>query len=141
MQSVFLFTGIVLFFIVALILSNYVQRKKGNNKQREATPSVLAGGGCCGAHETCIRTGVKSAVAGTPDYFDDEELDRHAYRDPDGYTEEETEEFRNIFYSLLDEEKSHWLRSLHARNISLPTPLKDEVCRVIDEVNAGKQHA
>lgn len=119
MQSLLLFTGIILFFVVALTISNYLQRRKGNNKEREATPPSinLGDSGCCGAHETCERDSLIAAFAEKPEYFDDEELDRYAHRNSDGYAANEIDEFREVFYSVLDEEKPRWIRSLQMRDI------------------------
>ena len=143
MQSLLLFTGIILFFIVALTISNYLQRKRGNNKEREATPPSinLGEGGCCGAHETCERDSLIAAFTERPEYFDDEELDQYAYRDSDGYAADEVDEFREVFYSVLDEEKPRWIRSLQMRDISLPDQLKDEVLMFVNELRAQKMHA
>ena len=143
MQSLLLFTGIILFFVVALTISNYLQRRKGNNKEREATPPSinLGDSGCCGAHETCERDSLIAAFAEKPEYFDDEELDRYAHRDSDGYATQEVDEFRAVFYSVLDEEKPRWVRSLQMREISLPDQLKDEVLMFVNELRAQKMHA
>ncbi|MDY9920090.1 putative membrane protein [Proteiniphilum saccharofermentans] len=143
MQSLLLFTGIILFFVVALTISNYLQRRKGNNKEREATPPSinLGDSGCCGAHETCERDSLIAAFAEKPEYFDDEELDRYAHRDSDGYAANEIDEFREVFYSVLDEEKPRWIRSLQMRDISLPDQLKDEVLMFVNELRAQKMHA
>lgn len=143
MQSLLLFTGIILFFIVALTVSNYLQRRKGNNTEREATPPSidLGDSGCCGAHEICERDSLIAAFAERPEYFDDEELDRYAHRDSDGYAANEIDEFREVFYSVLDEEKPRWIRSLQMRDISLPDQLKDEVLMFVNELRAQKMHA
>lgn len=143
MQSLLLFTGIILFFVVALTISNYLQRRKGNNKEREATPPSinLGDSGCCGAHETCERDSLIAAFAEKPEYFDDEELDRYAHRNSDGYAANEIDEFREVFYSVLDEEKPRWIRSLQMRDISLPDQLKDEVLMFVNELRAQKMHA
>lgn len=133
----------MLFFIVALSISNYLQRRKGNNRKREAaSPSTDAGkSGCCGMHEVCERDSLIDAFAGEPEYFDDEELDRYARRDPTGYTAGEADEFREIFYSVLDEEKPRWIRSLQRRGIALPDQLKDEVLMIVNELRTQKMHA
>lgn len=143
MQSLLLFTGIILFFVVALTISNYLQRRKGNSKEREATPPSinLGDSGCCGAHETCERDSLIAAFAEKPEYFDDEELDRYAHRNSDGYAANEIDEFREVFYSVLDEEKPRWIRSLQMRDISLPDQLKDEVLMFVNELRAQKMHA
>ena len=143
MQSLFLFAAIILFFVVALSLSNYLQRRRGNNKEREATPPSinLGDSGCCGAHEICERDSLIAAFAEEAEYFDDEELDRYAHRDSDCYDANEIDEFREVFYSVLDEEKPRWIRSLQMREISLPDQLKDEVLMFVNELRAQKIHA
>ena len=143
MQSLLLFTGIILFFAVALTVSNYLQRRKGNNQEREATPPSidLGDSGCCGAHEVCERDSLIAAFEEGPEYFDDEELDRYAHRDSDGYATTEVDEFRDVFYSILDNEKPRWVRSLQMREISLPDQLKDEVLLFVNELRAQKMQA
>lgn len=143
MQSVYLLAGIILFFILALAISNFIQRKRGNNKEREATPPLinLEENGCCGAHEVCERDSMIAAFPEDPEYFDDEELDQYANRSSDEFTDGEVEEFRNIFYSVLDMEKPRWVRSLQMRGISLPDQLKDEVLMVVNELRTKKMHA
>jgi hypothetical protein len=143
MQSVYLFIGIVVFFIVALAISNYIQRKKGNTKEREMPPPSidLSEGGCCGMHEVCEKDSLIAAFAEKPEYFDDEDLDRYSNRDSATYATKEVEEFREIFYSVLDEEKPRWIRSLQMRGISIPDQLKDEVLMFENEWRAQKMHA
>lgn len=143
MQSLLLLIGIIVFFALALTVSNYLQRKRGNTKEREATPPSinLGDSGCCGAHEVCERDSLIAAFAEKPEYFDDEELDQYAHRDSSGYTADEVDEFREIFYSIIDEEKPRWIRSLQMRDISLPNQLKDEVLMFVNELRAHKMHA
>jgi len=76
-----------------------------------------------------------------PEYFDDEELDRYARRDSAQYAPQEVDEFREVFYSLLDDEKPRWVRSLQMRDIALPDQLKDEVLLFVNELRAQKMHA
>ena len=142
MQSIYLFIGIIVFFIVALAITNYIQRRKGNTQEREATPpSIDLSGGCCGAHEICERDSLITAFEKEPEYFHDEELDKYSRRDSSAYMEGEVNEFREVFYSVLDEEKPRWVRSLQMRDILLPDQLKDEVLMFINELKAHKMHA
>lgn len=147
MQSLYLFIGIIAFFAIALTLSNRLQRKKGNTKERE-TPAPLINlkkvndsTGCCGAHEICEKDSLIAAFEESAEYFDDEELDKYRKRDSDRYSEQEADEFREIFYSVLDEEKPRWIRSLQMREISLPDQLKDEVLMIVSDMRAQKMHA
>lgn len=142
MQSLYLFIGIIVFFILALALSNYYHRKRGNTTVREtAPPAIDVSGGCCGAHEVCEKDSLIAAFAEKPEYFDDEELDKYACRDSDSFATEEVNEFREVFYSVLDQEKPRWVRSLQMRGISLPDALKDEVLMIVHELREQKMHA
>lgn len=88
---------------------------------------------CCGQHATCERDSLLAAVSKEIIYYDDEELDRFKGRESDQYTDEETEEFRNIFYELREVEVAGWCRSLQLRGLELPDDLKDEVLLVVRE--------
>jgi len=142
MQSLYLFIGIIAFFSLALALSNYYQRKRGNTEGREtAPPAIDVSGGCCGAHEVCEKDSLIAAFAEKPEYFDDEELDKYSCRESDSFDREEVEAFREVFYSVLDREKPRWVRSLQMRGISLPDELKDEVLMIVNELREHKMHA
>ncbi len=78
---------------------------------------------CCGLHEICEK---KSRIAAEPIYFDDEELDRFAGRSGSDYTDAETEEFREVLYTLLPDDIESWGFSLQARGVEMPLPIRDE---------------
>ena len=143
MQPIVLFIGIIVFFVLALAITNYMQRKRGNTQTREIPPPAidLNAGGCCGAHEVCEKDSLIAAFVEKPEYFDDEELDKYARRDSAKYASNEVDEFREVFYSVLDDEKPRWVRSLQVRDISLPDQLKDEVLLFVNERRAQKMHA
>jgi hypothetical protein len=67
------------------------------------------------------------------EYYDDEELDRFKGKDSDTYSEEDEEEFRNIFETMRPNDVPGWVRSLQLREITLPDGLKDEVFLVYNE--------
>ena len=143
MQPIVLFLAIIVFFVLALSITNYMQRKRGNTQTREIPPPAidLCEGGCCGAHEVCEKDSLIAAFMEKPEYFDDEELDKYARRDSAQYAAHEVDEFREVFYSVLDDEKPRWIRSLQMRDISLPDQLKDEVLLFVHEMRAQKMHA
>lgn len=88
---------------------------------------------CCGQHATCERDSLLAAVSKEIIYYDDEELDRFKGRESDDYTDEEAEEFANIFYELKEIEVAGWVRSLQLRQVNLPEQLIDEVLLVVRE--------
>ena len=140
MNSLFLFLGIIAFFLFSLTFWNALQRRKGNTKEKKSTPP-LVDGGCCGMHEVCERDSLIAAFTKDPEYFDDEELDNFAGKDSSDYTEAEVDEFREIFYTLLDEDKPRWVRSLQVRGIQVPDQLKDEILMVVNDMRVQKMHA
>ena len=55
---------------------------------------------CCGRHLVCERDSLLTGVSKTIEYYDDEELDAWKGIEPDSYTPEQIELFREIFYTL-----------------------------------------
>ena len=98
------------------------------NAQPETKPAV-----CCGLHAICEKTG---QINEPPIYYDDEELDRFAGRAPGDYTEEETEEFRDVLLTLLPADAPGWSISLEKRRISLPEELLPELELMLSEANS-----
>ncbi len=66
-------------------------------------------------------------------YYDDEELDVLADRDPSDYTEQEYEQIAYVFHTLLDSDIIGWCRSLQLRHIELPSDLRDEALIIVRE--------
>lgn len=143
MTALLIFLGIVIFFFVTLTVSNHIQRKRGNTQERETPPPLIVlpkmkEEECCGKYETCEKDSLIAAFATQAEYFDDEELDRFANKPSDTYTAEEVDEFREVFYTILDNEKPRWIRSLQMRLIALPDQMKDEVLMVVSDLRASK---
>ena len=59
---------------------------------------------CCGQHATCERDYLLAAVSKEIIYYDDEELDAYKGIASDEYTEEQTNQFAEIFYELKEVE-------------------------------------
>ena len=66
-------------------------------------------------------------------YYDDEELDRFKGRSSASYSEEEINEFREIMYTMKEDEVAGWCRSLQLRGIEFPDGLKDELFLIVGE--------
>lgn len=88
---------------------------------------------CCGQHEVCEKDSLLAAISKQIEYYNDEELDRFRGREGDAYTEEETDEFRDILYTMRSDEVAGWVRSLQLRQVNLPDDLKDEVFLIVGE--------
>lgn len=67
------------------------------------------------------------------EYFDDEELDAYKGKQANEYSDEEAEQFREVMYTMRQEEIKDWNRSLILRGINIPDQLKDEVIMLIGD--------
>ena len=81
----------------------------------------------------CERDSLLAAVSKGIVYYDDEELDRFIGLNPDDYTAEDEDEFRDVFYTMQDTDVAGWVRSLQLRGIALPNNIKDEVFLIVGE--------
>lgn len=126
--------GVALFGLVAGYLYNRnIQKKIDRGELTEAPQVVEVDSECCGQHQMCEKESLLAAVSKQIEYYDDEELDRFIGHDSSNYTPEEIEEFREILYSMQEEEVAGWSRSLQLRGIELPDELKDELFLIVGE--------
>ena len=88
---------------------------------------------CCGQHEVCEKDSLLAAVSKQIEYYNDEELDRFRGITGDEYQPDDVEEFREVLYTMRDDEVAGWVRSLQLRAVNLPDELKDEVFMIIGE--------
>ncbi len=134
----FLILGLVLLGVLALLLGFFRERrlkKKLESGEIAELPSIkqVEDMECCGQHETCEKESLLSAVSRQIEYYNDEELDRFRGVDSDSYTSEDIEEFREVLYTMRDDEVAGWVRSLQLRAVELPDELKDEVFLIVGE--------
>lgn len=110
-------------------------RAGSNSDGAPATATVEPAEGevCCGMHIVCEKTNL-SPVSADIIYYDDEELDRFRGRDPQSYTPEETEEFRDVLMTLLPEDVAGWSRSIQLREIALPPDVREELLLIVGEL-------
>ena len=132
-----LIVGLVLLAIVAMI-AGYIRNRRLQKKidagELESFPEVKeVDAECCGQHEVCEKESLLAAVSKQIEYYNDEELDRFRGKDASSYSETETDEFRDILYTMRDDEVAGWVRSLQLRGVPLPDALKDEVFLIIGE--------
>ena len=126
--------GVALFGLVAGYFYNRnIQKKIDRGELEEAPPVVTVDSECCGQHQICEKESLLAAVSKQIEYYDDEELDRFKGRPSDGYSEQESEEFRDILYSMQEVDVAGWSRSLQLRGIELPDELKDELFLIVGE--------
>ena len=130
-----LITGLVLLGIIALI-AGIIRNKRLEQKiakgELDRMPEVKeVDVECCGQHEICEKESLLAAVSKKIEYYDDEELDQFIGRTGDTYTDEETNQFRDVLYTMQDVDVAGWIRSLQLRGVELPDDLKDEVFLII----------
>ncbi|MCR8919344.1 phospholipase [Bacteroides sp. ET225] len=126
--------GVILLGLIAGYFYNRNLRKKIEKGEFEETPEVKpVDGTCCGQHAVCEKESLLAAVSKQIEYYDDEELDRFKGRSSASYSEEETNEFREIMYTMKEDEVAGWCRSLQLRGIEFPDGLKDELFLIVGE--------
>ena len=96
---------------------------------------------CCGMHITCEKDSLLASVSKEIVYYDDEELDRFAGKEPDEYTAEESDEFRDILLSMRPDDIAGWARSLQLRQIKLPADVRDELLLIVSEARRARHVA
>ena len=84
-------------------------------------------------HAICEKTG---QINEPPVYYDDEELDRFAGRGADDYSDDETEEFRDVLLTLRPSDAPGWSVSLEKRRIVLPADLIPELELLLAEADS-----
>lgn len=134
----YLIYGLLALGLVALI-AGYVRncrlKKQLERGEIKEMPSVVdvQNMECCGQHEVCEKDSLLAALSKDIEYYEDEELDRFRGVASDAYSEDDAEEFREVFYSMKETEVAGWVRSLQLRGVELPDAVKEEVFLVIGE--------
>lgn len=135
--AVYTISALLIAAIIALI-AGYVRnrslRKQLERGEIDALPTVVQPDQeCCGQHEVCEKDSLLSAVSKQIEYYNDEELDRFKGLGNAVYSESEVDEFREILYTMRNDEVAGWVRSLQLRDITIPDEIKDEVFLIIGE--------
>ena len=136
--AVTVLTGALLY-----LLQRFMPRRKSDAKTDPSDSSDASTDRpecCCGQHLTCEKDSLLAAVSKDIEYFEDEELDAYRGVAPEGYTDEQIEQFRDVLYTLRPEELAAWGRSIQLRGINLPTAVKDELIMLAAEAR-GTLHA
>lgn len=101
------------------------ENTSGDTASPAPSPSSGSHGpGCCGLHAVCEKY---PPSPDKPVYYDDYELDRFRGRDENGYSDEETEEIRDVMLTLLPEDVQGWALSIRQRGITLPASIQQEL--------------
>jgi len=100
----------------------------------EADVPIREKGGCAtcnGDNSKCEQDCMMEAATKEIEYYDDEQLDTYRGRAADSYSDEEAEEFREVLYTMRQDEAEGWNRSLILRGINVPNQIKDELIMMI----------
>ena len=126
--------GIAIVAFIAGYIRNRRLEKQLQAGEIDEMPSIVTPDTeCCGQHEVCEKECLLAAVSKNIEYYNDEELDRFRGRDSEAYSAEEIDEFREILYTMRDDEVAGWVRSLQLRGVPLPDAIKDEVFLIVGE--------
>ena len=134
----YLIIGLIVLGVVAFVAGSLRERKLKRqllNGEIDELPNIqqVQDMECCGQHETCEKESLLAAVSKQIEYYNDEELDNYRGRKSDAYSSDEIDEFREILYTMRDDEVAGWIRSLQLRAVELPDELKDEVYMIVGE--------
>lgn len=86
---------------------------------------------CTGNDPKCEQVCMMEAATREIEYYDDEQLDNYRGRPSNEYSDTEVDEFREVLYTMRQDEAAGWNRSLTLRGINVPDQLKDELIMMI----------
>ena len=110
----YLVLGLIILGMVAMvagIIRNRRLQQKLEKGEIDELPSVkqVQDMECCGQHEVCEKESLLAALSKEIEYYNDEELDRFQGKESDAYTDEEEEEFRDVLYTMREDEVAGWV--------------------------------
>lgn len=128
---------IILSFGILVALGTWLSNKfSGKKKDVKATgeEEIKIPTDCCGAHEVCE---VEEMLQNPEQiiYFEDEELDRFQGIAADAYSDAQIDEFRDVLYTLKNDEIKMWLISIERRQLQLPGILRQEAFMLVSEAS------
>lgn len=115
-------------------------RKKASTRNgRTATPpapqpeSEPCTDSACTLRGLCPNDAVMACASDEVVYYDDEELDAFKGRAAEDYSAEETEQFRDVLYTLMAADLIGWEQSLRKRGVEMPRAIRDELIMLYQE--------
>lgn len=134
-----LIISIIALGIISMLLG-YLHNRKQSIFNEPEEPVVIPDNECCGQHEVCQKDSLLAGISKKIEYYNDEELDEYRGTASDSYTEEQAAEFREVLYTMKENEVAGWCRSLQLRGIELPDQIKDEVFLIVGEIRNLNNH-
>lgn len=126
--------AVVLIFILAIAILGAAAAIFNRVRQGDDMAVTKAKSSCatCDGQSTkCEQVCMMEAATKPVEYYNDEELDSFRGRPSNGYTDDETEQFREVLYTMRQDEVAGWNRSLTLREINVPDQIKDELLLLI----------
>ena len=118
--------GILIGLGLIVAMCTVLTRRSGEKEQPVLNAPSCAT--CDGSPATrCEQECMMEAATKEIEYYDDEELDAFRGREAHEYSDEEAEDFREVLYTMRQDDVAGWNRSLVLRGIHLPNQVKDEV--------------
>lgn len=136
MNAVWIFLLSLAVLAIIAYVAGIVLRRSSRDSQLPAslgTCEEKCGESCCSMDCQRIKPATKIV------YFDDEELDAFKGREAIDYTDEETDKFREILYTMRAEDVPEWIHSLQLRCVEIPQRLKDELILIINDLRNVEQ--
>lgn len=133
--------NLILYIVISLVLLGIIaaafgwwhNRHTPEGEGDELTMNQVLDMECCGQHEVCEKESLLAALSKQIEYYNDEELDRFRGRRAGEYSPEECEEFREVLYTMRNDEVAGWVRSLQLRGVEMPEEMRDEVLLIVGE--------
>lgn len=122
---------IIVGVLLTLVFTRFFSKKHSENEP--VAPITNRNVECCGTHEVCEKETLLSENDEII-YYQDEELDVFRFKEPQTYSPEEIELFREVLYTMHDDEVAGWLRSIQLRGISIPYIVREEALMIVAEV-------
>ena len=122
--------------VLAIVAALVSKLTKGSNEAVQPTHGDCST--CSGDDDRCEQACYMEAATRPVEYYDDEELDAYRGIAPDGYSDSQIEEFRDVLLTLLPEDIAGWARSLRLRGIEMPACVKEELLLLVSEERERK---
>ncbi len=119
--------GVILFIHDRLTDKRDDGREESGENEDVPEPQDACSDDCCGIHDVCPSEMMLRHLNDPIEYYDDEELDAFKGREPNDYSADELEQWRDVLYTLRHDELLPWERSIKKRGIQLPDVIKEEL--------------
>ena len=130
-----LFVSLLVLTLVAMLIGKTyyyrINKKIEKGELEEIPPVVEVDEECCGQHETCEKDSLLAAVSKGIEYYNDEELDRFRGVKPEEYTDDDIEEFRQVLYTMREDEVENWAHCIETRGIEMPHQIREEILMML----------